>query len=255
MTDAFAPRANKDKTTQACGTPREFLNAVESRWDVKLGFDIHCTSVDCVTFTVERTKVTAQCIPDINGAHYVERRSLHGYFYDKGVDAMQQDWTTIEQTYSWDNPPFHHMAPIAQKSRDLAVARREQILQIEAGELPSDTRLMTHLFSLYPAALGSDWFRKYVEPYARTYVVGPRIGFVDPVTGLPFKLPLMDPKTGLQKVYKKGERTGEPIFTDGAINRDCALIDWGGEPGIQTWLWKQPKTRAQKAKKQSMVVE
>lgn len=245
QSDVFAPRANKDKTTQTAQTPREFLDAVEARFDVRLGFDCACTSIDCVTFEIVRTPCTKEGIPNPDGPEWYDTKSLKGYFFDLGVDALQQDWTTIEQPYSWYNPPFHHMAPWARMSCALSVARRAQLEAIAKGELPANTRVFTRQFTLYPAALGSNWFRTYVEHLARTYVLGPRLVFVDVLTGEPFKLEVMDPKTGLQKLDKQGN----PKFIDGAINRDTMLVDWGGVPGIETWEWKSPKARVAKAKK------
>lgn len=86
-------------------TPPDLVKAVERRFGVTVGFDICCTSKDCIAVIEQRVKVDADCNPDPHGEHYVGKRSLFGYFFDHGVNALQQDWRTIEQEVAWIFPP------------------------------------------------------------------------------------------------------------------------------------------------------
>jgi hypothetical protein len=156
-------------STQNCGTPLEFLRALEQKFNVQIGFDIACTTEDTILTKMGR-------------AHPSE--SGRGYYADLGVDALSADWRTIPQAVSFLNPPFKHIAPWAQKC-----SIGTDVYDTETGELVNKG---TRIFALFPASVGSEWFARYVEGKAAVYFLRPRIAFVDPRTGQPF----INPKNG-----------------------------------------------------------
>ena len=165
---------------QNSATPWEFINSVKSHLNVEFGFDIACTTEDAKA-------------PD-------------GYYFDKGIDALTQDWSTITATTSWLNPPWKKIKPFAKKCAELTKYRRET------------GAITTRILSLWNAGIGSTWFFDYVVGNAAIHVLSPRITFIDPRTGLPF-------------VSKKN---GKPQT---GLN-DCILCDWSGEPGLYKFEWK-----------------
>lgn len=172
---------------QNSATPWEFIEAVKKHFDVGFGFDIACTTEDAKA-------------PD-------------GYYFDKGIDALKQDWSTITEPVSWLNPPWKQIPKFAKKCAELVDYRRE------TGEKT------TRILSLWNAGIGSKWFFDYVWGRAAIHVVSPRITFIDPRTGQPFVSAAGKPQTGLN---------------------DCILCDWSGEPGMYPFVWKQKKVKGNK---------
>jgi len=165
---------------QNSATPWEFIAAVKKHFDVDFGFDIACTTEDAKA-------------PD-------------GYYFDQGIDALKQDWSTIAASVSWLNPPWKQIPKFAKKCAELVEYRRE------TGEK------ITRIFSLFPCGAGSNWFADHVENNAAVYLMRPRVTFIDPRSGKPFVHPITGkPQTGLQ---------------------DTMLVDWGGNAVITTWKWK-----------------
>lgn len=216
-TKAFTPKARKDKKSQQAGTPREFLLAVQRHFQVTLGFDIACTQQDCVAFITREVRVNADCQPDPNGEHTVTGVQKFGYFHDLGVDALQQDWSTIEQDVAWLNNEYNHIAPWVEKCA-----------QTMRGMTLTDRG--PRIFQLIPAGVGTKWFSDFVAGQCDRYYLYPRIAFVNPETGKPF-----------QHWNEKKQR-----MENLGINRDCMLLDWdsrlvGGEirpARTYCWNWK-----------------
>jgi hypothetical protein len=163
--------------------------------------DLACTTEDCV-------------VQETDGRD-------RGYYFDLGINALEWDWRLISHATSWLNPPFKKIKPWVKKCSE-----GTSIYDAEGNELNKGTRIL----SLLPAAVGSEWFAKYVEGKAAVYFLRPRIAFVDPRTGEPF----INPKTG------------KPV----GINRDCMLVDWAGPNMMTSWRWKgrqKPRGRVRKA--------
>jgi hypothetical protein len=87
-------------------TPRDFLRAVEHKFNVTFTFDIACTTEDCVAkWTYESQNTT-------------------GYYFDQGVDALEKDWSKIpvpvledgKEAAAWQNPPWKKTGKFAKKS-------------------------------------------------------------------------------------------------------------------------------------------
>ncbi len=219
----FAPRTKEQSTTQTSGTPRDFLTAVETQFEVKIGFDLACTTADCVAFSnVNQIPCDENGVYDPAGEHFIGGRTAHGYFYDQGVNALEQDWSTIEQPVAFLNPEFSHLAPWVR-----------ELLKTDA--LRGATGKGPRCFALLPAGTGCNWFKEYVAGTATgIYFLSPRIKFIDPATGKPFQV----------AEKKKGKLTGK--MKDAAINRDCMLLDYNSAPPGQPqpervlacWNWK-----------------
>jgi hypothetical protein len=199
---AFTPRSRAEKKTQSAGTPRAFLDAIEQRFGVKIGFDLACTTQNCVAFSNERR------IPcdengnyDPEGKHWIGGRTAHGYFFDQGVNALEQDWNTIAQDVAFLNPEFNHIEPWVLKLWLTAVKR---------GKTGTGPRI----FSLLPAGVSTDWFACYVAGKCNVSYVRPRIGFIDPETQEPIKC----------------WNEKKQMWVPQGINRDCMLLDWNYDP-------------------------
>jgi hypothetical protein len=110
-----------------------------------------------------------------------------GYTFDTGVDALAQDWRELADPAltNWINPPFGQSRLFAAKC---------------AG---SGARIL----GLFPVALGTQWWKKYVHNVAHVVGVG-RIVFDQP------------DGSGPVVAWNKKKETWEPS----PINRDCALL-------------------------------
>lgn len=200
---------------QNAQTPREFLDAVERDFNVKIVFDLSCTSTDKVC----------------------ER----GYFFDQGIDALEQDWSKIEynpdadpREIGYNNPPFKYIKPWAIKGlagTDRVLDQTEKTI-IDGHEDEVNIWLPgIPVFSLFPVGAGSKWFADYVLGQTVVYFVQtPRIKFVDPTTGAPFLSAKGKPQSGFN---------------------DCMLIDWqcitnDGEPGVFSYKWKTVVRKSRK---------
>lgn len=173
---------------QNSATPWEFMESVECRFDIEFGFDIACTTEDAKA-------------PD-------------GYYFDKGVDALVQNWSDIRATNSWLNPPWKKINKFAKKCAELRQYDRTMALTNDGVVMVPTTRVI----SLWNAGVGSKWMFDYVWGNSAVYVLSPRITFIDPRTGQPFV----------------SNKTGKPQT---GLN-DCILCDWKGEPGLYKFQWK-----------------
>lgn len=113
-------------------------------------------------------------------------------FISPEQDSLATPWPFGEDL--WLNPPFSKITPWVKK----AALWHQAPEQFYGGSL----------FMLLPAAVGSEWYRHYVEPYARVYALTPRITYV-----------------GETEAYIK----------------DCMILVYGAEadaPSFETWRWK-----------------
>lgn len=110
-------------------------------------------------------------------------------------DTFTVDWAKrFRGKRCWLNPPFGRMEPWAEKC------------QME-GAFMRDCRSMSMIFLLTPASIGSNWFRHFVDGYARVFALSPRLTFVGHTQSYP---------------------------------RDLILSVYGDnvEPGFECWRWK-----------------
>lgn len=194
---------------QNAATPRDFIDAVEKKFGVKFVFDLACTTEDCII----EDPVTGDLVPN------------SGYFFDQGVDALEQDWSKIHEHFKhldldkiagWVQPPFKKINRWAQKCRQ----GTDRFIDTDDPDAAVVYEQGLRLFSLFPVGAGTDWFADHVLGQAAVYFIRPRITFIDPRTGQPF-------------VSKK---TGKPQTG----MQDVMLVDWSPPdgPGVYTWKWK-----------------
>lgn len=105
------------------------------------------------------------------------------YFTERD-DSLLQDWDAFSgKGWCWLNPPFAHIAPWAKKCSESGIK----------------------IAFLVPAAVGSNWFRDYVDGKARVLLLNGRISF-DGV---------------------------------GPYPKDTILCLYGVEPGYEVCSWRQ----------------
>ena len=102
-------------------------------------------------------------------------------WYDEANDSLAQDWRWWWH-WSWLNPPFANIAPWAKKCAESKIK----------------------IAFLVPAAVGSNWFRDYVDGKALVLMLNGRLSF-DGV---------------------------------GPYPKDCILCLYGVEPGYEVWSWR-----------------
>jgi len=132
------PAQKPGKSRQDYRTPADFLDAVEARFG-RLTWD---AAADESSTVVESDR--------------------HRFFSADGVSAFDADWSTFKRTdLIWLNPPFseigHRWAPLVERW---------------TTQLP-----WLRLLMLTPAALGSEWYRKFVEDKAMVQPLNPRMTF------------------------------------------------------------------------------
>jgi phage N-6-adenine-methyltransferase len=130
------PRQNRGKSEQIVRTPKDFLDAVRERFG-RIDFDLACTLSNCVA------------------------DSGTGYFHDRGIDALTQDWREHHDPHNtlWLNPPFSKIAPWAAKCAEM----RDHLGRI---------------LLLTPASIGSNWYRDHIHGKAYVLALASRIKFV-----------------------------------------------------------------------------
>lgn len=171
------PKQKPGKSKQDYGTPADFLGAIQERF----GFI------------------------DVDLAAHADNKKASRYLgpgSELGEDSLAIPWEVIMPTIgaTWFlNPPFGKITPWARKCAEITPALRTW---------------SARLLFLVPAAVGSNWFAKYVHGTALVLVTSPRLQF----DGCP-----INPETG--KV-------------DGYI-KDCMLCVFGETPGFETWRWKK----------------
>lgn len=90
----------------------------------------------------------------------------------------------------WLNPPFGKIEPWVKKASEECTSRHDQPLLI-----------------LVPASVGSNWYAKYVYPFATTWALSPRIKFTGHATAFPKDLMLLqygglDSQPGTLKLWR-----------------------------------------------------
>jgi DNA (cytosine-5)-methyltransferase 1 len=78
------------------------------------------------------------------------------YYYGPGEDSLAESWALSGNL--WLNPPFSDISPWAKKCSETALK-------------------LGRIFLLVPASIGSNWFAKYVHPYAFIYALQGRLSF------------------------------------------------------------------------------
>lgn len=122
------PNSAPELGQQNYRTPKAFLGAVKRRFELtQLDWDLACTELDCVG-------------------------ESGGYFFDKGVDALTQDWSELADPgiTAWVNPPFAQSGAFCAR----AAASGARVL------------------ALVPVAIGTQWWRRYVHQHAVVAGVG-----------------------------------------------------------------------------------
>lgn len=202
-------------------TPRSFLRAVEAKFKVKFIFDLACTVDDCIV---------QQNLQD-----------GRGYFFDKGVDALKQDWSKISipilpngvEACAWLNPRWKDTYKFAKKCSE-----NPSMLLLDDEEVADNTSARTCIrtLSLFPAGVGTNWFAQYVHGQADVYFLHPRLTYLDPRTGKPFLI--TDSKTGEVKMFKN-RKTKEMLPREQTGLNDAILCDWAGSGETFCWDWQQ----------------
>ena len=104
------------------------------------------------------------------------------FYISEAQDSLFTRWELFEE-WCWLNPPFAHIAPWAKKCSESGIK----------------------IAFLVPAAVGSNWFRDYVDGKALVLLLNGRICF--------------DGK--------------------GPYPKDCVLCLYGAEPGYKVWDWRK----------------
>jgi phage N-6-adenine-methyltransferase len=158
-------------TKQDYETPDDFIAAVEARWG-KLDVDLACRTDNC--------------------------KAEHGYYFDEGVDSLQQPWAQQHPDQNlWLNPEFVDIGPwVAKCAAESRMLRRGRI------------------FVLTPASIGTNWFLDHVFGHAQVIGLNPR---------MTFKGMKPNPKTGKVDPYPKDLMLS--VFGQ-------------GHRGFDVWRWK-----------------
>lgn len=100
-------------------------------------------------------------------------------------DSLEKPWTTMScgSGWAWLNPPFSHIEPWARKCAESGIK----------------------FAFLAPAAVGSNWFRDWVDGKALVLLLNGRLSF-DGIAPYP---------------------------------KDCILCLYGVEPGYKVWDWRK----------------
>lgn len=106
-------------------------------------------------------------------------------WFDEVNNSLLQDWADWGAGWAWLNPPFGHIEPWARKCAESGIK----------------------IAFLVPAAVGSNWFRDWVDGKARVLLLNGRLSF-DGIAPYP---------------------------------KDCVLCLYGAEPGYEVWSWKQAR--------------
>ena len=112
-----------------------------------------------------------------------------------GEDSLAKSWEVLAGNL-WLNPPFSDISPWAEKCSE-CVQRK--------GSLGT-------ILLLVPASIGSNWFAKYVHPYAYVYALQGRLSF-DGKAPYPKDCMLCVYERVQTKLYGKVESFLEPGFT------------------------------------------
>ncbi len=161
------PAQARGLSKQDYSTPTEFIDAVKRKFGVRaFAYDLAASQ--------ENTKADL--------------------FFSEKEDSLQQDWSQLSGDL-WLNCPYARIEPWAKKSYESSLLRRRA-----AGNDESP-----RLFLLIPAAVGSNWWSRWVHKKCRVYFLNGRISF-DGINGYP---------------------------------KDCAICLYGAPVGYRVWRWKE----------------
>ncbi len=107
-------------------------------------------------------------------------------WYDVGWNSLTNPWPELTQRWCWLNPPFANIAPWAKKCSESGMK----------------------IAFLVPAAVGSNWFRDYVDGKALVLLLNGRLSF-DGIAPYP---------------------------------KDTILCLYGVTPGYEVWNWRKQLT-------------
>ncbi len=124
---------------------------------------------------------------DLAASHLNSKAGAFNYYYEQ-EDSLIQNWGggLRGPWWCWLNPPFANIAPWAKKCSESGIK----------------------IAFLVPAAVGSNWFRDYVDGKALVLLLNGRLSF-DGV---------------------------------GPYPKDCLLALYGAEPGYEVWDWRKQLT-------------
>ena len=150
---------HRGSSEQSVGTPRDLLDAVETRFG-RITFDLAADANNCVV------------APDV--PHPTVYFTQQKTYFDKADDSLAQDWPL--RGVNWLNPEFADVAPWVAKCRRWVSSGRA-----EAGAL---------VILLVPASVDSNWWMENVAGHARVLSLNPRVKFVGHKQGFPKPLAL-----------------------------------------------------------------
>jgi phage N-6-adenine-methyltransferase len=122
---------------------------------------------------------------DFDLAATQENSRCGAQFFSPKDDSLLLSWTGIKGNL-WLNPPYGDIEPWAKKCAMACVG-------------------IDRLFFLVPASVGSEWYAKWVHPYALVLALRPRLSF--------------------------DEKNPYP--------KDCILAVYGERPDFRLWKWNE----------------
>jgi len=135
----WLPTGNTRHQSEQCvSTPREFIEAVQTRFGT-IGLDLAANESN----------------------HVVDRwyGPGSGACWDLGLgvpDSLGADWTAYMPGLLWLNPPFKNIAPWAAKCAD-------------------ERKRGARIALLVPASVCTNWFVEHVKPHAYVFELTPRV--------------------------------------------------------------------------------
>lgn len=139
-----------------------------------------------------------------------EENSVADLWYDQAQDALKQPWK-VGDGWNWLNPEFGEIRPWVEK------AWRESLLG-------------AHTAVLIPAAVGSDWWRFWVDRKAHVLLLNGRLCFIhDWATTI-------DPAT-----LKEGKGPPRCYSSPPLYPKDCCLLLYsqGLSLSYDVWNWRK----------------
>lgn len=180
---------NRGASKQDYRTPVEFIDVVKRKFNIKrFAFDLAATRDNAIN--------------GLAGDKWIEGRYF-GPDHPKAEfrDALTCDWSNLQGDL-WLNPPFSRIEPWAKKAYETSLIR---LNAWRATEFVSDVPPTPRLFLLIPAAVGANWWSRWVHKKCRVYFLNGRISF-DGINGYP---------------------------------KDCAICLYGAPVGYRVWRWKE----------------
>lgn len=136
----FMPEQKPGKSVQEVGTPRAFLDAVEARFG-KLAWDLAADETNHVT------------------------AGWSGPGSTKQPDSLAGAWWALPSGLLWLNPPYANIGQWTEKCAGW-----------QFGGYGNS--ISQRIALLIPAAVGTNYFRRYIDGRARVYFLSPRLTFV-----------------------------------------------------------------------------